>query len=177
MPSRKSSCTIMSYSNLLNLANICSFHLRAHNNCKYTLNFIDLFIKWSGQQGQYWERWRWILSTWKTNNMNSDNEGCRLLRKANLLLPTLTLQCCLYFIHPLLLIMTILCWSGHTLNLSTAALSKLSVLLWSFTSSVLPFSPYICRKTLELVPAPFKSLVQTVTSYGMAAHREVFDRQ
>ncbi len=52
------------------------------------------------------------------------------------------------------------------MNLSHCPCSKLSDLLSSFISSLLPVSPYTCRNTCASVPAPLISDVQIHRDQG-----------
>lgn len=58
-----------------------------------------------------------------------------------------------------------------TMNLSHWPCSKLSDLLSSFISSLLPFSPYTCINICASVPAPFVSDVKIHSDHGYSTYQ------
>lgn len=60
------------------------------------------------------------------------------------------------------------------MNLSTCPCSKLSVLLSSLSSSLLPFSPYTWKQTSASVPALGRSDVQIHKDQGCSEEEDKF---
>lgn len=102
------------------------------------------------------------LDTYKYHSIRNSKLWCILIYYND----KLTLKCTNMFWDHCLFIEWDTKTCRHTMNLSHCPCSKLSDLLSSFISSLLPFSPYTCRKTCASVPEPLISDVQTHRDQG-----------